>query len=131
MQGGTIHLVQEKATNQSIHEQGESVVTHPTPAMEKLARAAHLMKLGFLITWAKDLAQIFPYTVIVIVCSLARRLHNAGDDDLERMMLSLNFWRLATRSTRRLHGAKMSIIGMAQIANSSSIADGFLLGFEF
>jgi hypothetical protein len=25
----------------------------------------------------------------------------------------------------------MSVIGMAQIANSSSIADGFPLGFEF
>uniref|UniRef100_A0ACD5Z3M1 Uncharacterized protein n=1 Tax=Avena sativa TaxID=4498 RepID=A0ACD5Z3M1_AVESA len=65
---------------------------------------------------------------MLIVCSLARRLHTAGDDDLVRMMLALNCWRLATRRTRRLHGAKMSVIGMTQIANSSNIADGFLLG---
>lgn len=104
-------------------------VTHPTPAKEKLARAAHLMKLVFLITGAKDLAPIFPHTVMLIVCSLARRLHNSGDDDLVRMMLALSCWRLATRRTRRLHGAKMSVIGMIQIANSSSIVDGFLPGF--
>jgi len=47
------------------------------------------------------------------------RLHTAGCDDLVRMMLASICWSLATRRTRRLQGAKMSVIGMIQIPNAN------------
>lgn len=57
--------------------------------------------------------------MMLIVCILVTRLHAAGYDDLPRMMLARSSWSLATRRTRRLHGAKMSVIGMSQIPNAS------------
>lgn len=91
---------------------------------EMLARAAHLMKLGFQASPAEDQVPGFLHNVTVIVCSLARRLQMAGDDDLVRMMLAFSCWRLASRRTRRLHGVKMTVIGRIQIPNSSiSIVD--------
>ncbi|AQK54086.1 hypothetical protein ZEAMMB73_Zm00001d051349 [Zea mays] len=56
---------------------------------------------------------------MLIVCILVTRLHAAGYDDLPRMMLARSSWSLATRRTRRLHGAKMSVIGMSQTPNAS------------
>ncbi|AQK73233.1 Anaphase-promoting complex subunit 8 [Zea mays] len=54
---------------------------------------------------------------MLIVCILAMRLHTSGYDDLLRMMLASSSWNLTTRRTRRLHGAKMSVIGMIQTPN--------------
>uniref|UniRef100_A0A0A9AKA8 Uncharacterized protein n=1 Tax=Arundo donax TaxID=35708 RepID=A0A0A9AKA8_ARUDO len=69
----------------------------------------------------------FLHSVMLNVCILAMRLHTAGDDDLVRVMLASSCWSLATRRTRRLHGARMRVIGMIQIASSSiSIAAWFL-----
>lgn len=44
--------------------------------------------------------------MMLIVCILVTRLHAAGYDDLPRMMLARSSWSLATRRTRRLHGAE-------------------------
>ena len=89
---------------------------------EMLARAAHLMKLVFRTSPAEDQVPGFLHNVTVIVCSLARRLQMAGDDDLVRMMLSFSCWRLSSRRTRRLHGVKMRVTGRIQIPNSRSVS---------
>lgn len=67
----------------------------------------------------QELLPIFVHSVMLTVCILAMRLHTAGDDDLVRMMLASSSWSLAIRRTRRLHGAKMSVIGMSQTPNAS------------
>ena len=89
---------------------------------EMLARAAHLMKLVFRTSPAEDQVPGFLHNVKVIVCSLARRLQRAGDDDLVRMMLAFSCWRLSSRRTRRLHGVKMRVTGRIQIPNSRSVS---------
>lgn len=118
------------AIRQSTHEQEDLVITHHTPVRGRaLARAAHLMKLRFCISPAEELIPGFVHNVTLIVCILARRLHIAGDDDLVRMMLASSCWSLATRRTRRLHGAKMSVIGMSHIPNTSISISARLLNF--
>ncbi|KAK3154809.1 hypothetical protein QOZ80_2BG0195350 [Eleusine coracana subsp. coracana] len=74
-------------------------------------------------------AGLFPsvlHSVMLNVCILVILLHIAGDGDLVCMMRASSCWSLATRSTRRLHGTKMSVTGMIQIPNVSiSIAADF------
>jgi len=67
----------------------------------------------------QELLPVSLHSVMVSVCILAMRLHTAGVDDLVRMMLASICWSLATRRTRRLQGAKMSVIGMIQIPNAN------------
>lgn len=91
--------------------------------------AAHLKKLVFFMSPA-GLLPSFLHSVMLSVCILAIRLHIAGDDDLVCMMLASSCWSLATRRTRRRHGANVSVTGMIQIPNSSiSIAARLPWGF--
>jgi hypothetical protein len=113
----TISVFKKTAVGKDYERSKQSA--HSTQYQGTLVKTAHLMKHTEYLQRGYFQAS-FTASCSVFV-SLLIRLHIAGDDDLVCMMLTSSCWSLTTRRTRHLHGAKMSVIGITQIPNSSII----------